>query len=116
MNQLSGFISLHPYFKVPPDKMPHLKRFCRSLQPRRGTKRVISSTSSRSTATKYSAAKATSTPKRCWRTWKTWVQCSHRRWWWPTWFASKLRTSRRARETERAAGPSETRLVRIAQL
>jgi len=25
MNQLSRFISLHPYFKVPPDKMPHLK-------------------------------------------------------------------------------------------
>ena len=25
MNQLSGFVSLHPYFKVPPDKMPHLK-------------------------------------------------------------------------------------------
>jgi quinol monooxygenase YgiN len=25
MNQLSSFISLHPYFKVPPDKMPYLK-------------------------------------------------------------------------------------------
>jgi len=25
MNQLSGFISLHPYFKVPADKMPYLK-------------------------------------------------------------------------------------------
>jgi len=25
MNQLSRFISLHPYFKVPSDKMPHLK-------------------------------------------------------------------------------------------
>src|SRR5947207_15941176 len=25
MNQLSRFVSLHPYFKVPPDKMPHLK-------------------------------------------------------------------------------------------
>ena len=25
MNRLSGFVSLHPYFKVPPDKMPHLK-------------------------------------------------------------------------------------------
>jgi len=25
MNQLSGFVSLHPYFKVPPDKMPYLK-------------------------------------------------------------------------------------------
>ena len=24
-NQLSRFISLHPYFKVPPDKMPYLK-------------------------------------------------------------------------------------------
>ena len=24
-NQLSRFVSLHPYFKVPPDKMPHLK-------------------------------------------------------------------------------------------
>ena len=25
MNRLSGFVSLHPYFKVPPDKMPYLK-------------------------------------------------------------------------------------------
>ena len=25
MNRLWGFVSLHPYFKVPPDKMPHLK-------------------------------------------------------------------------------------------
>src|SRR5246127_5831343 len=25
MNQLSRFVSLHPYFKVPADKMPHLK-------------------------------------------------------------------------------------------
>ena len=25
MNRLSRFVSLHPYFKVPPDKMPHLK-------------------------------------------------------------------------------------------
>jgi quinol monooxygenase YgiN len=25
MNQLSRFTSLHPYFKVPPDKMPFLK-------------------------------------------------------------------------------------------
>ena len=25
MNQLSGFVSLHPYFKVTPDKMPHLE-------------------------------------------------------------------------------------------
>ena len=25
MNQLSRFVSLHPYFKVPSDKMPHLK-------------------------------------------------------------------------------------------
>ena len=25
MNRLSGFVSLHPYFKVPRDKMPHLK-------------------------------------------------------------------------------------------
>ena len=25
MNRLSGFVSLHPYFKVPPDKMPFLK-------------------------------------------------------------------------------------------
>ena len=25
MNRLCGFVSLHPYFKVPPDKMPHLK-------------------------------------------------------------------------------------------
>jgi hypothetical protein len=25
MNQLSRFISLHPYFRVPSDKMPHLK-------------------------------------------------------------------------------------------
>jgi hypothetical protein len=25
MNRLLGFVSLHPYFKVPPDKMPHLK-------------------------------------------------------------------------------------------
>src|SRR5437870_1212994 len=25
MNRLSGFVSLHPYFKVPPYKMPHLK-------------------------------------------------------------------------------------------
>ena len=25
MNRLSGFVSLHPYFKVPPDKMSHLK-------------------------------------------------------------------------------------------
>src|SRR6476659_10437620 len=24
MNQLSRFVSLHPYFKVPPDKMPYL--------------------------------------------------------------------------------------------
>ena len=23
--RLSGFVSLHPYFKVPPDKMPHLE-------------------------------------------------------------------------------------------
>ena len=25
MNRLSGFVTLHPYFKVPPDKMPFLK-------------------------------------------------------------------------------------------
>ncbi len=25
MNRLSGFVSLHPYFKVPPDKMSRLK-------------------------------------------------------------------------------------------
>ena len=25
MERLSGFVSLHPYFKVPPDKMPFLK-------------------------------------------------------------------------------------------
>ena len=25
MNQLSRFVSLHPYFKVPSDKMPYLK-------------------------------------------------------------------------------------------
>src|SRR3954463_8212457 len=25
MNRLSEFVSLHPYFKVPPDKMPYLK-------------------------------------------------------------------------------------------
>jgi hypothetical protein len=25
MNRLSRFVSLHPYFKVPPDKMPYLK-------------------------------------------------------------------------------------------
>lgn len=25
MNRLWGFVSLHPYFKVPPDKMPFLK-------------------------------------------------------------------------------------------
>ena len=25
MNRLSEFVSLHPYFKVPPDKMPHLE-------------------------------------------------------------------------------------------
>src|SRR4051794_22554125 len=25
MKRLSGFVSLHPYFKVPADKMPHLK-------------------------------------------------------------------------------------------
>src|SRR6201984_3317850 len=25
MNQLSRFVSLHPYFKVPADKMPYLK-------------------------------------------------------------------------------------------
>src|SRR5882762_9917817 len=25
MNQLSRFVSFHPYFKVPPDKMPYLK-------------------------------------------------------------------------------------------
>src|ERR1700757_1243093 len=25
MDQLSRFVSLHPYFKVPPDKMPYLK-------------------------------------------------------------------------------------------
>jgi quinol monooxygenase YgiN len=25
MDRLSGFVSLHPYFKVPPDKMPLLK-------------------------------------------------------------------------------------------
>ncbi len=25
MNRLSGFVSLHPYFKVPPDKLPLLK-------------------------------------------------------------------------------------------
>jgi quinol monooxygenase YgiN len=25
MNRLSGFVSLHPYFKVPPDKLGHLK-------------------------------------------------------------------------------------------
>ena len=24
MDRLSGFVSLHPYFKVPADKMPHL--------------------------------------------------------------------------------------------
>ena len=24
MDRLSGFVSLHPYFKVPPDKLPHL--------------------------------------------------------------------------------------------
>jgi hypothetical protein len=24
-NRLSGFVNLHPYFKVPPDKMPYLK-------------------------------------------------------------------------------------------
>ena len=25
MSRLSGFVSLHPYFKVPADKLPHLK-------------------------------------------------------------------------------------------
>ena len=25
MDRLSGFVSLHPYFKVPPDKLPHLR-------------------------------------------------------------------------------------------
>lgn len=25
MERLSGFVSLHPYFKVPEDKLPHLK-------------------------------------------------------------------------------------------
>jgi quinol monooxygenase YgiN len=25
MDRLSGFVSLHPYFKVPPDKLPFLK-------------------------------------------------------------------------------------------
>ena len=25
MERLSRFVSLHPYFKVPPDKLPHLK-------------------------------------------------------------------------------------------
>ena len=25
MNRLSGFVSLHPYFRVPPDKLGHLK-------------------------------------------------------------------------------------------
>ena len=25
MKRLSGFVSLHPYFKVPPDKLAHLK-------------------------------------------------------------------------------------------
>jgi quinol monooxygenase YgiN len=25
MERLSGFVSLHPYFKVPPDKLPFLK-------------------------------------------------------------------------------------------
>ena len=75
MNQLSRFVSLHPYFKVPPDKMPYLKAILPEFAAKTLNETDNLSTSSRSTATKYSAAKATSTPKRCWRTWKTWVRC-----------------------------------------
>ena len=75
MNQLSRFVSLHPYFKVPPDKMPHLKAILPEFAAKTRNETGNLFYEFRSTATKYSAAKATSTPKRCWRTWRTWVRC-----------------------------------------
>jgi hypothetical protein len=32
MGRLSGFVSLHPCFKVPPDKMPFLKAILPALE------------------------------------------------------------------------------------
>jgi hypothetical protein len=107
MNQLSRFVSLHPYFKVPSDKMPYLKAILpefvaktrnetgnRSILPRRLRQRRSAAGALGKRGCDASAGAGDGRLD------------SHR----------SPRTSRRARETKRTAGPSETCLVRIAQL
>src|SRR5262245_31740175 len=117
MNQLSRFISLHPYFKVPSDKMPHLKailpEFAAKTRNETGNlfyeftihgdevfcrEGYVNAEALLAHLENVGAMLAQGTDDGRFG--------SHR----------SPRTSRRARETKRAAGPSETGLVRIAQL
>ena len=117
MNRLSGFVSLHPYFKVPPDKMPHLKailpEFAAKTRNETGNlfyeftingdevfcrEAYVNAEALLAHLDNVSAMLAQAL---------TMADVGSDR---------SPRTSRRARETKRAAGPSETCLVSIAQL
>jgi quinol monooxygenase YgiN len=116
MNQLSRFVSLHPYFKVPPDKMPYLKailpEFAAKTRNETGNlfyeftingdevfcrEGYVNAEALLAHLENVGDARAGAGDGR---------PDSHR----------SPRISRRTRETKRAAGPSETLLVRIAQL
>jgi hypothetical protein len=78
MNQLSNFVSLHPYCKVHPEKLRRSRRGSRlSLGTRRARRRTFSM-DSLSTAMKFSVAKPTRMPKAFSRIWKTLARSSPR--------------------------------------
>src|SRR5882762_498195 len=117
MNQLSRFVSFHPYFKVPPDKMPYLKAILPEFaaKTRNETDNLFyeftingDEVFCREGYVNAEAAAGALGKRGCDASAGAGDgrPDSHR----------SPRTSRRARETKRAAGPSETRLVRIAQL
>ena len=75
MNRLSGFVSLHPYFKVPPDKMPHLKAILPEFAAKTRNETGNLFYEFTINGDEVFCREATSTPRRCWHTWKTWVRC-----------------------------------------
>ncbi len=84
MNRLSGFVSLHPYFKVPPDKMPHLKAILPEFAAKTRNETGNLFYEFTINGDEVFVAKLTSMRKHCSHTWKMWARCSRRRWRWPT--------------------------------
>ena len=80
MNRLSGFVSLHPYFKVPPDKMPHLKAILPEFaaKTRNETGNLFYEFTINGDEV-FCREGLRQRRRRCSHTWTTWAPCSPRR-------------------------------------